>query len=265
MGPESELTGRTAIVTGSTSGIGRAIAEALAGAGAAVMINGFGDSGQIQLLRQSLENRGGRPCAYHAADVRNPQEVAALFEATVEALGPPQILVNNAGIQHVAPLEAFPEERWSAVMDTNLTACFHTIKRAIPLMRDQGFGRIINIASAHGLVASPQKSAYVAAKHGLVGLTKVAALETANSGITVNAICPGWVLTPLVQQQIEARVRERGSTFEEEATAMLEETQPLHAFTPPQAIAKLCLFLCSEAAATLTGSTLSMDGGWVAH
>ena len=258
------LKGRVAVVTGSTSGIGLGVAEALAGQGAAVMLNGFGEADQIEALRSGLAARHGVAVRHHPADMTRPAEIAAMIQETVEALGGVDILVNNAGIQHTAPIEDFPPERWDAVIAINLSAAFHGMQAAIPIMKRAGWGRIINIASAHGLVASAAKSAYVAAKHGLVGLTKVAAIEVAQAGITCNAICPGWVLTPLVQAQIEARAAREGRTVEAVQRDLLAEKQPMPAFTTPAQIGALAVFLCSDAACTITGAPLSIDGGWVA-
>lgn len=259
------LKGKTAIVTGSTSGIGLGIAQALAGAGANVMLNGFGDAQGIERLRASLAQSSGSEIAHHGADMQNPGEIAALVEAAVTRWGGADILVNNAGIQHVATLESFPEERWNAVMAINLSAAFHSTKKVLPLMRARGWGRIINIASAHGLVASAGKAAYVAAKHGLVGLTKVTALETAQSGITCNAICPGWVLTPLVQQQIDALAAREGLSPLQAKQRLLSEKQPSGEFTTPEEIGGLAVFLCSAAANQVRGASLSIDGGWTAQ
>ncbi len=258
------LQGRVAVVTGSTSGIGLGVAGALAAEGAAIMLNGFGDPAQIEQMRASLAQAHGVRVGYHAADMGRPEEIASLMAAAAETLGGLDILVNNAGIQHTAPIEDFPVARWDGVIAINLSAAFHGMQAAIPLMKASGWGRIINIASAHGLVGSANKSAYVAAKHGLVGLTKVAAIELAQAGITCNAICPGWVLTPLVQQQIEARAAREGRTVSEVEHDLLAEKQPLRAFSTPAQIGALAVFLCSEAARTMTGAPLSIDGGWVA-
>jgi 3-hydroxybutyrate dehydrogenase len=259
------LRGRTAIVTGSTSGIGQGIAEALAAEGCDIVLNGFGDPAAIERQRRELAERHGVAALYIAADMAQPVEIRRLVATAADAFGGVDILVNNAGIQHVAPIVEFPEDRWDAVIAINLSAAFHATKAALPLMTAKGWGRVINIASAHGLVASGEKAAYVSAKHGLVGLTKVTAIETANEGVTCNAICPGWVLTPLVQQQIEARARARGVPVEEEREALLREKQPMLDFTTPERIGALAVFLCGEAAATMTGAALSIDGGWVAQ
>ena len=254
------LKGRVALVTGSTGGIGLGIAKALASAGADVMLNGFGDPAPHLAMLSAL----GVRVLHDGADVSRPAEVAGLVARTREALGGPDILVNNAGIQHTSLIEDFPAERWEAVIGLNLSSPFHAMQAAIPGMKAKGWGRIINIASAHGLVGSAEKSAYVAAKHGLVGLTKVGAIELANSGVTVNAICPGWVLTPLVQAQIDRRAAEGGTAVEAMSRAMLAEKQPMEQFTTPEGIGGLAVFLCSDAARTITGAPLSIDGGWVA-
>jgi 3-hydroxybutyrate dehydrogenase len=259
------LHGKVALVTGSTSGIGLGIARALAGAGANVMLNGFGDPRQIESLRSDLAREYGVQVAYNGADISKPDEIAAMVRATADSLGPVDILVNNAGIQHVANIEDFPTERWDAVIAINLSGVFHGMKAAIPGMKAKGWGRIINIASAHGLVASAQKVAYVAAKHGVIGMTKVAAIELANHGVTVNAICPGWVLTPLVERQLEARAAQEGISVEAAARAFLSEKQPMTRFSTPEGIGGLAVFLCSDAAQTITGTPVSIDGGWVAQ
>ncbi len=228
------------------------------------MLNGFGQAEEIESLRDNLARRYGVEVRYHAADLARPGEIADLLQASREAFGRADILVNNAGIQHTALIEDFPQEKWDAVLAINLSAAFHAMKAAIPDMKQAGWGRIVNIASAHALVGSAQKSAYVAAKHGMVGLTKVAAIELAQSGITCNAICPGWVLTPLVSAQIEARALREGKTTQEVEGQMLAEKQPMHRFTTPAQIGAMVVFLCSEAAASITGAPLSIDGGWVA-
>ncbi len=259
------LQGKVAVVTGSTSGIGLGIAAALAADGAAIMLNGFGDAGAIERLKRDLAERHGIKAGYSAADMSKPAQIRELVAAAEHELGSVDILVNNAGIQHVAPVESFPEDKWDAIIAVNLSAAFHASKAAIPAMKRRGWGRIINIASTHGLVASAEKAAYVAAKHGIIGLTKVVAIETANAGITCNAICPGWVLTPLVQRQVEARARERGQTVEQAKNALLAEKQPMLRFTTPENLGALACFLCSDAAATMTGEALPMDGGWLAQ
>jgi 3-hydroxybutyrate dehydrogenase len=258
------LKGKTALVTGSTSGIGLGIATALAGQSANVMLNGFGDSAEIEKIRKNLAAHGIRT-AYSAADVSKPAEIRAMIMETERELGALDILVNNAGIQHVSPIEAFPDDKWDAIIAINLSAAFHAIKAALPAMKRRGWGRIVNIASSHGLVASADKAGYVAAKHGLVGLTKVVAIETANQGITCNAICPGWVLTPLVQKQVEAKAKEGAISVDQAKENLLREKQPMLRFTTPEQIGALAVHLCSEDAATMTGAALSIDGGWTAQ
>ena len=257
------MKGQLALVTGSTSGIGLGIAEALATVGVNIVLNGLGDAEEIERTRRELAKRHSIEVVHDATDLTDVGAVEAMFER-LAGLGGVDILVNNAGIQHVAPLESFEAARWDAVIAINLSAAFHTTRLALPSMRAKGYGRIINIASAHGLVASPEKSAYVAAKHGLVGLTKVTALETAQSPITCNAICPGWVLTPLVQKQIDARAEREGVSVEEAGRALLAEKQPSLEFVTPEQLAGLVLFLCSPAADQMRGASLSMDGGWTA-
>lgn len=259
------LQGKTAIVTGSTSGIGCGIAAALTGEGCDVMLNGFGDAGEIAELRRRLADEHSVQIGYSPADMAKPSEIRAMVAATVEQFGGVDILVNNAGIQHVAKVVDFPAERWDAVIAINLSAAFHAAKAALPQMTAKGWGRIINIASAHGLVASGEKAAYVTAKHGLVGLTKVIAIETANQGVTCNAICPGWVLTDLVRKQIEARASAQGIPFQQAHDDLLREKQPMLQYTTPEKIAGLALFLCGDAASTMTGAAYSIDGGWVAQ
>src|SRR5436190_1141712 len=254
-----------AVVTGSTSGIGMGIATALAARKVNVMLNGFGERTAIEKLRKDLAAEHGVKVAYSAADMSKPDEIADLVASAERELGSLDILVNNAGIQHVARIEDFPDDRWNAVIAINLSASFHAIKHAVPGMKRRGWGRIVNIASAHGLVASPEKAAYVAAKHGLVGLTKVTAIEVANQGITCNAICPGWVLTRLVQQQIEARAKAQGIPVEQAREDLVREKQPMLDYTTPEKIAALAVFLCGDAASTITGAALSIDGGWVAQ
>ncbi|MBL8385580.1 MAG: 3-hydroxybutyrate dehydrogenase [Burkholderiales bacterium] len=258
------LNGKTAIITGSTSGIGLGIARALAADGANIMLNGFGDAALIDRLKKELA-AGGIAVDHHPADMTRPAEIADLVRQTAARFGSVDILVNNAGIQHVAAIEDFPAERWDAVIAINLTSAFHTMHHALPLMKSRNWGRVINIASAHGLVASAMKSAYVAAKHGIVGLTKVAALENAQSGITVNAICPGWVLTPLVQKQIDARAAERGLTPDAARRELLGEKQPSLEFVTPEQLGALAVFLCSDAAAQIRGASYAVDGGWTAQ
>jgi len=259
------LQGKVALVTGSTSGIGLGIARALAATGADIMLNGFGDAAQIEALRSELAATYGVKVAYNGADISKSAQIAAMVADAVKTLGAVDILVNNAGIQFTASVEAFPDDRWDQVIAINLSGVFHGMKAAIPEMKAKGWGRIINIASAHGLVASPQKVAYVAAKHGVVGMTKVAAIELANSGVTVNAICPGWVLTPLVEKQLHDRAAREGKTLEQVTHDLVAEKQPMVKFTTPEQIGGLAVFLCSEAAATITGTPLSIDGGWTAQ
>jgi 3-hydroxybutyrate dehydrogenase len=259
------LKGKTALVTGSTSGIGLAIARAFAKEGANLMINGFGDKAEIEKERSGIEREFGVRVRYSAADMSKPAEIAEMVAQAGKEFGSLDVLVNNAGIQHVANVEDFPIDRWDAIIAINLSSSFHTTRAALPGMKKRKWGRIINIASAHGLVASGQKAAYVAAKHGLVGLTKVVAIETANAGVTCNAICPGWVLTPLVQKQVDARAKEQGISVEQAKVALVSEKQPMHEFTKPENIGALAVFLSSDAAASITGSAYSIDGGWVAQ
>jgi 3-hydroxybutyrate dehydrogenase len=259
------LNGKVALVTGSTSGIGLGIAGSLATAGADVMLNGFGDAAQIEALRAELAARHRVRVGYNGADISKPDQIAAMVADTTKSMGSLDILVNNAGIQFTANVEDFPNERWDQIIAINLSGVFFGMKAAIPGMKAKGWGRIINVASAHGLVASPQKVAYVAAKHGVVGMTKVAAIELANAGITVNAICPGWVLTPLVEKQLRDRAARDGTTIEKETRDLVAEKQPMVKFTTPEQIGGLAAFLCSEAAATITGAPLPVDGGWVAQ
>ena len=259
------LKGKTALVTGSTSGIGLGIARALATEGADIMMNGFGDPAAIEQLRAGLAAEYGVRVLHDGADVSRGAPIEAMVARTEQELGRLDILVNNAGIQHVAPIEAFPPDRWDAIIAINLSSAFHATRAAIPGMKRRGWGRIINIASAHGLVGSAEKSAYVAAKHGVIGLTKVAALELANDGITCNAICPGWVLTPLVQRQLDARAASEQRSVEDVTKSFLTDKQAMAAFSTPEGIGALTVFLCSDAAATITGAPLSIDGGWVAR
>jgi 3-hydroxybutyrate dehydrogenase len=259
------LQGRVAVVTGSTSGIGLGVARALARAGADIMLNGFGEPADVEELRQEISTLSHVRASYSDADMSKPAEIAGLIEAATSELGKVDILVNNAGIQHVAPVGEFPVERWDAVIAVNLSAAFHATQAVIAQMRERNWGRIINIASAHGLVASANKSAYVAAKHGLVGLTKVVALETARTGITCNAICPGWVLTPLVQKQIDTWAAQDHITPSKAKELLLDEKQPSGEFVTPQQIGALAAFLCTEQAAQIRGASLSIDGGWTAQ
>lgn len=259
------LSGKAAIVTGSTSGIGEGIAKCFAEAGADVMLNGFGDAAEIEKLRAGMEKQYGVRVRYHNSDMSKPADVVDLVKTTEKEFGKVDILVNNAGIQFVAPIEEFPVEKWDAIIAINLSSAFHSIRTAIPGMKQRKWGRIINVASAHGLVASAEKSAYVTSKHGIVGLTKVVALENAGKGITCNAICPGWVLTPLVQKQIDAKAAEGKISVEQAKINLLSEKQPSKEFVHVEELGALAVFLCSDAAHNMTGTTLSMDGGWTAQ
>lgn len=254
------LNGKTALVTGSTSGIGLGIARVLAKAGAQLILNGFGDS---ESAREEIAQLGKKP-GYHDADLRDVLQIEAMMRYAESQFGCVDILVNNAGIQHVAPVDAFPVEKWNDIIAINLSSVFHTSRLALPAMREKNWGRIINIASVHGLVASKEKSAYVAAKHGVVGFTKSLALETARTGITANTICPGWVLTPLVQQQIDQRIAE-GVPPEQARDLLLAEKQPSGEFVTPEQLGELALFLCSDSAVNVRGAAWNMDGGWVAQ
>jgi 3-hydroxybutyrate dehydrogenase len=259
------LKGKSAIITGSTSGIGLGVARTLAANGANVVLNGFGDAAEIERVRRQLSADHGVHALYSAADMSKPESVVRMVEQATRELGSVDILVNNAGIQYTAPVQDFPTDRWDAIIAINLSAAFHAIRVALPQMLQQRWGRIVNIASAHGLVASVQKAAYVAAKHGLLGLTKVVALETARTGVTCNAVCPGWVLTPLVQKQIDALAERENLTAEAARMKLLGEKQPSLEFATPEQIAAVVLFLCSEAAAQIRGAALSVDGGWTAQ
>jgi 3-hydroxybutyrate dehydrogenase len=258
------LKGKTALVTGSTSGIGLAYAKALAGEGAAVMINGFGDAQAIETERANLAQISGADARYSPADMSKPDQIAAMVKECADTLGGPDIVISNAGIQHVAPVEDFPAEKWDAIIAINLSSTFHLMHAAVPYMKARKWGRIISTASAHSLVASPNKSAYVAAKHGIAGLTKTVALETATFGITVNCISPGYVWTPLVENQIPDTMKTRGLTREQVINDVLLEAQPTKQFVQPEQVAALALFLCREEAAQITGANLSVDGGWTA-
>ena len=253
------LQGKTALVTGSTSGIGLAIARALAEAGAKVMLNGFGDADEIEALRRELG------ALHDGADMSAPAAIEQMMRRCADELGGPDILVNNAGIQHVAPVDEFPAEKWDAILAINLSAVFHTTRHALAGMKAKGWGRIINTASAHSLVASPNKSAYVAAKHGVAGFTKTVALEAAKDGVTVNCISPGYVWTTLVENQIPDTMKARGLTREQVMQDVLLAAQPTKRFVTPEEVASLALYLCSEGAASITGANLSMDGGWTAQ
>jgi 3-hydroxybutyrate dehydrogenase len=259
------LKGKVALVTGSTSGIGLAVARRLAKEGCDLMLNGFGEAGAIEKTRAAVESEFGVRVFWSGADLSQPNAVTGLVEYAVRRLGGIDILVNNAGIQHTAPMERFPADKWDAIIAVNLSAAFHASRTALPHMRKKGWGRIINTASVHGLVASVEKAAYVAAKHGLVGLTKVVALETAGSGITCNAFCPGWVLTDLIRPQIEARAAEHDGNFEAGARDLLSEKQPSKQLVTIDQLASYVIFLCSDAAAQITGTALPIDGGWTAQ
>jgi 3-hydroxybutyrate dehydrogenase len=268
--PASRTTGRplvskAAIVTGSTSGIGLGIARALAEAGADVMLNGFGDAAAIARLRDELETSHGVRVVHSGADMSRPEQIEEMVVAAMDGLGGVDILVNNAGIQHVAPIDEFPVAKWDAILAINLSATFHAMRAAIPGMKARGWGRIVNIASAHGLIASPFKSAYVAAKHGMVGLTKVAALELAEAGITCNTICPGYVWTHLVEQQIDGQAKSHSIPREQVIRDVLLKNQPNKRFATVEELGALTVFLCSGAAASITGAALPVDGGWTAH
>lgn len=255
------LNGKTALVTGSTSGIGLGIAKALARQGANIVLNGFGE---VEAARAEVAALGVK-VLYHGADMSKPAEIEDMMQAAASAFGRVDVLVNNAGIQHVANVEDFPVDRWDAIIAINLSSAFHTTRLALPAMKAANWGRIINIASVHGLVASAQKSAYVAAKHGIVGLTKVTALETATTGVTCNAICPGWVLTPLVQKQVDAKAAALGLSNEEATKLLLGEKEPSMQFTTPEELGELAVFFCSPAANNVRGVAWNMDGGWVAQ
>jgi 3-hydroxybutyrate dehydrogenase len=261
----ASLKGRTALVTGSTSGIGLAIATSLAREGAEIMLNGLGDPAAIEQTRADLERSSGVRVLFCAGDMSKPDQIAALVADTEARLGRLDILVNNAGIQHVAPVDAFPADKWELILSVNLSACFYAIRAALPGMKSRGWGRIINIASVHGLVASVDKSAYVAAKHGLIGLTKVVALETARTPVTCNAICPGWVLTALVEKQIAARAASDAIAMDEAKIRLLSEKMPSAEAVTPEALGALAVFLCSPAAEQMRGVALPVDGGWTSQ
>jgi 3-hydroxybutyrate dehydrogenase len=260
-----ELSGKAAVVTGSTSGIGLGIAHAFASAGMDVMLNGFGASAEIEATRSEIEKSYGVKVAYSAADMSKPADIAGMIEDARKAFGKVDVLVNNAGIQHVEAIETFPIAKWDAIIAIDLSSAFHAIRAVVPEMKARKWGRIINIASAHGLVASPFKSAYVAAKHGILGLTKTVALETAEHGITVNAICPGYVLTPLVQKQIPETAKARGITEDQVVHDVLLHAQPTRQFVTTEQIGGLSVFLCTALAASMTGTALPVEGGWTAQ
>ena len=259
------LKGKTALVTGSTSGIGLGIAQALAAQGANVLLNGFGDAQGAQAQVAAAGQAHGIAVDYHGADMSRPDEIEAMMAFGAQRFGRIDILVNNAGIQHVAKVEDFPVDKWDAILAINLSSAFHTTRLALPAMKAANWGRIINVASVHGLVASAQKAAYVAAKHGVVGLTKVVALETATTGVTCNAICPGWVLTPLVQKQVDAKAAAQGISIEAATRQLLGEKEPSMQFTTPEELAELAVFFCSSAANNVRGVAWNMDGGWMAQ
>lgn len=259
------LKGKYALITGSTSGIGLGIAEGMAAQGVNLVLNGFGDAAEIEATRQRLASQHGVKVIYDGADMSKGADIARMMAAVASQTGGLDIVVNNAGIQHVCPVEEFPEAKWDAILAINLSSAFHTTKAAIPYMKKRKWGRIVNIASAHGLVASPFKSAYVAAKHGIMGFTKTIALECAQEGITVNAICPGYVLTPLVEKQIPDTAKARGLTVEQVKRDVLLAAQPTKQFVTVEQVAAATIFLCSDAAASITGSHIAVEGGWVAQ
>lgn len=259
------LHGKTALITGSTSGIGLGIARALAGAGAHIVLNGFGAATEIEALRQGIETDYNVKAIHDGADMTKPDQIRDMCSKAIGTFGAVDIVVNNAGIQHVAPIDQFPEDKWDAIIAINLNSAFHTIKSCLPGMREKGWGRIINIASAHGLVASPFKSAYVTAKHGIVGMTKTVALETATDNITCNAICPGYVNTPLVQNQIRDQAKVHGISEAEVVEKIMMQPQPTKKFVEVEDLGALAVFLCGDAARNITGISLPVDGGWTAR
>ena len=259
------LKGKTALVTGSTSGIGLGIAEGLAASGANIILNGFGLASDIESIRRSMAERHGVTVMHDGADMGHPAAVEAMMQRAFQEFGSVDLLINNAGIQHVAPVDEFPLAKWDAILAINLSSAFHTVRLALPAMKARRFGRVVNIASAHALVASPYKSAYVAAKHGIAGFTKAVALEVAEAGITVNAVCPGYVLTPLVESQISGTARARGISEDSVVRDVLLASQPTKRFVKVDEVASLVLHLCSDAAASITGTGLPVDGGWTAH
>ncbi len=263
--PQSSLRGRSAVVTGSTSGIGLGIARALAAAGADVTLNGFGDRAEVEATRAALAAEYGVSVRYSAADMTRPEEITEMIAEASAPSGGVDILVNNAGIQHVAPVEEFPPGKWDAILAINLTSAFHTTRAAVPAMKARGWGRIVNVASAHALVASPFKSAYVAAKHGVLGFTRTIALELAEHGITANAICPGYVLTPLVEAQIPQTAAARGLTEAQVIRDVLLHAQPTRRFVTVEEIGALAVFLCTDAGRSITGAALPVEGGWTAQ
>ena len=259
------LKGKSVVVTGSTSGIGLGMARAFAAEGANVVLNGLGDAKEIEKVRAEVESEFGVKVLYSPADMTKPDEISAMISMAQKQFGSVDVLVNNAGIQHVAPVDEFPPEKWDLIISINLTSAFHSTRAALPLMKANGWGRIINIASAHGLVASPFKAAYIAAKHGLVGLTKTVALETAQQHITCNAICPGFVKTPLVEKQIDDQAKAHKLPRDDVIKKVILERQPTKEFVKIEEVAALAVFLAGEAAASITGAAISIDGGWVAH
>lgn len=259
------MKGKTVLITGSTSGIGLGIAEAFGQQGCHLIINGFGDAAEIETIRSGLEKKNGIRVLYDGADMSKPAAIEAMMDRAAKEFGGVDILINNAGIQNVCPVEDFPTEKWDAIIAINLSSSFHTTRKAIPYMKSKGWGRIINVASAHALVASPFKSAYVAAKHGVMGLTKTVALEVAQNGITCNAICPGYVLTPLVLKQIPDTAKARGMTEEQVKRDVLLHAQPTKQFVTVEQVAGTAVFLCSDHAASITGTNISVEGGWTAQ
>lgn len=259
------LKGKTAVVTGSTSGIGLGIAEGFAKEGINLVLNGFGDAAEIETIRAGLASKFGIKVTYDGADMSKPEQIEAMMKKAAVDFGGVDILVNNAGIQHVCPVEDFPTAKWDAIIAINMSSAFHTTKMAIPYMKSKGWGRIINVASAHAMVASPFKSAYVASKHGIMGFTKTVALEVAEKGITCNAICPGYVLTPLVEKQIPDTAKARGMTEEQVKKDVLLAAQPTKQFVTTAQVAGTAIFLCSDSAASITGTNIMVEGGWTAH
>lgn len=259
------LKGKTAVVTGSTSGIGLGIAEGFAKEGVNLVLNGFGDAAEIEKIRAGLASKFGIKVTYDGADMSKPEQIEAMMKKAAADFGGVDILVNNAGIQHVCPVEDFPTAKWDAIIAINLSSAFHTTKMAVPYMKSKGWGRIINVASAHAMVASPFKSAYVASKHGIMGFTKTVALEVAEKGVTCNAICPGYVLTPLVEKQIPDTAKARGMTIEQVKKDVLLAAQPTKQFVTTEQVAGTAIFLCSDSAASITGTNIMVEGGWTAH
>jgi 3-hydroxybutyrate dehydrogenase len=259
------LKGKNALITGSTSGIGLGIAEGFAKEGMNLMLNGFGDAAEIEKLRAGLASKFGVKVLYNGADMSNPGQIEAMMRKAASEFGGVDVLVNNAGIQHVAPVEEFPLAKWDAIIAINMSSAFHTTRMVVPYMKSKSWGRIINVASAHALVASPFKSAYVTSKHGIMGFTKTIALEVAENGVTVNAICPGYVLTPLVEMQIPDTAKARGITEEQVKRDVLLAAQPTKQFVTTEQVAGVAVFLCTDSAASITGTNISVDGGWTAH